>query len=431
MVGAVLALAAALPAVASAREGKPAAFSLGEVPVIVRQPVNQTVTAGEPATFEAEATGYTAVQWQVSFNGGETFVADTTDPGNNTPTLTVEKVPATATGWKYRAVFKNEAGTATSQAARLVVNVAPGIVSQPIGQTVAPGQAATFKAAATGRPTPTVEWQVSVDGGATFSNDRTDAGNTTGTLIVVPASFAQNGYEYRAVFSNTAGTATSAAATLTVIVPPVASFAWLPPSPHAGEPVSLISNSTDVASPIIVFGWDLIGSGPFVTGPAVLTTSFATPGEHLVRLRVTDANGLSSIAAQTIPVTSPLPALMRPFPVVRIEGANAGDDTRLFLLSVLAPVGSRVTVTCHGHGCPTRRATRVARSGRGKHPSRAVVVTFPVFEHGSLSPGAVLEVRVSGSGQIGKYTRFVIRRGRLPARADACLDPGSTKPIGC
>src|SRR5207249_511626 len=46
----------------------------------------------------------------------------------------------------------------------------PTITTQPANQTVTAGLTATFTAAATGSPTPTVQWQVSTDGGVTFSN---------------------------------------------------------------------------------------------------------------------------------------------------------------------------------------------------------------------------------------------------------------------
>ena len=92
----------------------------------------------------------------------------------------------------------------------------PTITTQPANQTVAAGQTATFTAAATGSPTPTVQWQMSTDGGVTFSNV---SGATSATLSFTTAS-SQNGNQYRAVFTNSAGTATTTAATLTVNAAP-------------------------------------------------------------------------------------------------------------------------------------------------------------------------------------------------------------------
>ena len=75
------------------------------------------------------------------------------------------------------------------------------------------GQTATFTAAASGNPTPTVQWQVSTDGGNTFTPI---AGTTSTTLSITNTTAAQNGSEYEAVFTNSVGTVTTSAATLTV-----------------------------------------------------------------------------------------------------------------------------------------------------------------------------------------------------------------------
>jgi len=80
---------------------------------------------------------------------------------------------------------------------------------------VTAGQTAAFTAAATGSPTPTVQWQVSTSGGA-FSNV---SGATSTTLSFTTAS-SQNGNQYQAVFTNSAGSATTTAATLTANAAP-------------------------------------------------------------------------------------------------------------------------------------------------------------------------------------------------------------------
>jgi PKD repeat protein len=207
---------------------------------------------------------------------------------------------------------------------------------------------------------------------------------------------------------------------------PAASFSWIPAAPHAGERVSLLSSSTDLASPIVAYAWDLAGNGAFAAGGPVNTTSFSTPGKHVVQLRVTDANGGSSVAAETIDVGSASLPLMQPFPTVRITATRRRAGTRLKLLSVRTSAGARVTVTCRGRGCPIKSQSRLAAAGS----VGAAPIEFRRFER-SLRAGVVLEIRVTRAGQIGKYTRFSIRRGRLPARADACLAPASGTPIPC
>ncbi|TMK98273.1 MAG: hypothetical protein E6G34_11515 [Actinobacteria bacterium] len=210
---------------------------------------------------------------------------------------------------------------------------------------------------------------------------------------------------------------------------PVASFRWFPSAPNVGESVSLVSTSSDISSPITHFAWAL-GSSPFQPGERVLRTSFSTPGRHTVRLQVTDANGLSSVATQTIQVGVARLVLMQPFPIVRIAGAETASGVKISLLTVQAPVAARVTVTCKGRRCHTGSESRIARLSRRRHRATTVLLTFRRFER-SLPAGVALEIRVSKPGEIGKYTRFSIRRHRLPARIDACLKPTSSKPIAC
>jgi len=98
--------------------------------------------------------------------------------------------------------------------ARIVVgdDTPPSIAADPSNQTVATGGQATFSSAATGNPTPTVQWQVSSDGGKIFVNI---PGATSTTLTFMPDA-SQNREEFRAVFTNASGEVSTTAATLTV-----------------------------------------------------------------------------------------------------------------------------------------------------------------------------------------------------------------------
>jgi hypothetical protein len=247
-------------------------------------------------------------------------------------------------------------------------------------------------------------------------------------------------YTVRALQPDAAGNVgVSSSSTFTVTGPsaaarpssaPVASFTWFPGAPRVGEAVSLISSSTDTAAPITGFAWDPAGSGVFSPGGPATSITFLSPGSHHVQLRVIDANGQSSVTGALIPVSSSLP-LMRPFPIVRIAGARTRSGIKLSQLSVLAPAGTQITVQCRGRRCPVKLQTvkvlsHVAKAGKASSP----FVEFRPFER-SLAAGLVLEIRVGKAGVIGKYTRFVVRRGKLPSRFDACLAGVEVKPVGC
>jgi hypothetical protein len=209
----------------------------------------------------------------------------------------------------------------------------------------------------------------------------------------------------------------------------VASFTWLPATPTVGQSVSFVSKSTDVSSPITGFGWDMAGNGPFVPGGPLMTATFATAGTHTVRLQVSDALGQSSTVAEAVVVAPRTLTLMQPFPIVRIAGVETARGARIKLLSVQAPPAAKVAVTCRGRGCKTKAETRVVTASTKRRPG-AVMLAFPRFQR-ALGAGAVLQIRVTRSGEIGKYTSFTIRRGKLPVRVDACLRPTSTRSIPC
>ena len=91
-----------------------------------------------------------------------------------------------------------------------------------------------------------MQWQVSIDGGATFTN----ISGATSTTYSFTATAADNGDEYQAVFTNSVGNVTTSAATLTVdavTTPPAntsvnvgqsASFLPSVPTPAARTPCS-------------------------------------------------------------------------------------------------------------------------------------------------------------------------------------------------
>ena len=88
-------------------------------PEFTEHPQNQTVTAGQSATFTASATGIPnpALQWQVNTGTGWNIL------GNETSTtLTVQNTTISQNGHKYRAVARNDHSAVSSNHATLTVN---------------------------------------------------------------------------------------------------------------------------------------------------------------------------------------------------------------------------------------------------------------------------------------------------------------------
>ena len=68
-----------------------------------------------------------------------------------------------------------------------------------------------------------MQWEISTNGGSTWS---AVAGATTGQLAIENATASENGHQYRAVFTNAAGKATSSAALLTVATSHFSAVGW-------------------------------------------------------------------------------------------------------------------------------------------------------------------------------------------------------------
>jgi hypothetical protein len=125
------------------------------------------------------------------------------------------------------------------------------------------------------------------------------------------------------------------------------------------------------------------------------------------------------VAPPTPPVVAATPQLMRPAPVVRLSGWLTVRGARITLLTVRAPRGARISVSCAGIGCPRvsrAQAAKLTRLRRYENMYRA---------------GTRIVVRVTRPGFIGKYTRIRIRHGEAPLRFDRCLSPGVKGPTEC
>jgi hypothetical protein len=97
---------------------------------------------------------------------------------------------------------------------------APAITLHPSNATVKTGSIASFMATAVGAPT--VQWQMSTNGGVTF----TDIKGATTTTYSFRAAMPQDGYRYRAMFSNSGGSTPTTAATLRVDNPGRSPHVW-------------------------------------------------------------------------------------------------------------------------------------------------------------------------------------------------------------
>ena len=176
-------------------------------PAITTQPANQSVTEGQTATFSVTATGTAPLTYQ--WKKGDTVISGATSSTYTTPATSSADNAAV-----FTVVVSNSAGTTvTSSNATLTVTaavevaVAPAITTQPLTQTVAPGNTATFTVTATGTAPLIYQWK---KGGTDISGATSNTYTTPATVI------GDNNAMFTVLVSNSAGNVTSNSATLTV-----------------------------------------------------------------------------------------------------------------------------------------------------------------------------------------------------------------------
>jgi hypothetical protein len=147
--------------------------------------------------------------------------------------------------------------------------------------------------AAAGIPAPTFQWQVSSDGGASFSalsDGKGISGSSTETLNLTNVAAALNGHVYECVVANGFGTATSVPATLSVDTPPAIGIPPATQAVNAGSNIVLsVSASGDSA---LTYQWYLNGapiSGATASTLSLKDVQAASDGSYTVA--VTDVFG--------------------------------------------------------------------------------------------------------------------------------------------
>jgi subtilisin-like proprotein convertase family protein len=172
--------------------------------------------------------GSIAGGYSISFNTpsappvGYTFVWSPAAGLSSTTSNPVAASPMQTT--TYQVFGTAPSGCQTTAQITINVNQLPAVTTPPSNATVCEGGTTTFTAATSGAGT-TFQWQVSTDGGATWTNLTNTppySGVNGSTLTVGPVTNAMNNYRYRIVVSGTCPpSATSASGTLTVNPLPV------------------------------------------------------------------------------------------------------------------------------------------------------------------------------------------------------------------
>jgi len=175
-------------------------------PAITTQPVSQSIIIGSTASFSVVASGSSPLSYQWQLNGSN--ISGAANIGYTTPVLT-----GNDNGDQFTVIVSNSAGNVTSSAAKLTVSAAPPVITtQPASNSVQIGAPATFSVVATGTAPLSYQWSRA---GTAIQ------GATQASYTLANPQLSDNGATFTAVVSNSAGSVTSGAATLTVTPVPV------------------------------------------------------------------------------------------------------------------------------------------------------------------------------------------------------------------
>ena len=187
-------------------------------PSLLTHPDDASVLVGGSHTFTAQASGTAPLtyQWRFSSDAGANY-ADI--PGATAATYALSNAQLSDAGL-YLLVVTNSLGSATSDPAALTVNQVPTINTPPAGVTLNQGDPLTLSVDAVGTPAPTYVWK---------RNGTVIPGANASTYSVLSVTGADAG-NYTVTLSNSVGAATSAIASVAVVVPGFASTGTTPAS---------------------------------------------------------------------------------------------------------------------------------------------------------------------------------------------------------
>ena len=265
-------------------------------PAINTQPVNQTVTAGQTATFWVTATGTGPFNYQ--WKKGGTDISGATSSSYTTPATS-----SADSGAQYSVVVSNSAGTVTSSSATLTVTVPPAISTQPASQTVTAGQTATFAVAATGTAPLTYQWR---------KNGSNISGATSSTYTTPATVSGDNNAVFTVVVSNSAGTVASSSATLTVNAPPAISTQPAARTVTAGQTATFSVTATGIAP--LSYQWRKNGTNISGATSSSYTTPATTSADNNAVFTVVVSNSAGTVTSSnaTLTVTSVVASTPKP-----------------------------------------------------------------------------------------------------------------------
>lgn len=341
-------------------------------PHVLMSPLSQTNGLGYAATFCVSATGAQPIDYVWHFEGSE--IAHTTEPLFTLPDLAMDDAGA------YHVVLSNAFGMATSTVATLTVVTQPTIWAHPQSVRVLDGSNVVFEVGAAGAFPLCYQWQ----------RDGADIpGETNANIAFINTRSSMNG-EYRAILSNSHGSATTSVAQLTVFTRPHIIVQPQSQTVAVGSDVSLSVTVTNTATLPIGVRWR---RAP-MTGPATTLNGFMTV-TNLLNIQTAQAGLWSAILTNAAPNGVSLSVSSNAYVTVVVPPTNqtvlAGEDVT-FSATAVGPGTLAYQWQRHGTNIPnaTGRSLTLTAVQPPDAGNYSIVVTNGIGQPTSFS--AVLQV---------------------------------------
>ena len=291
-----------------------AVLIVGEPPMIVGQPTNQTIRLGEAAAFAVTATGTAPLAYQWSFGG--TNLADATNSVLLIPSVQVSDAGSYAVG------VSNAFGSANSSNALLTVGESPTIVIQPTNLAVPLGGMAAFNVLAEGTPPFSYQW----------SFNGTNLVEATNSVLVITNAQLSDAGDYAVEVANAFGSEDSSNAVLIVGEPPVIVGQPTNQTIGLGEAAAFAVTATGTAP--LAYQWSFGGTNLVdATNSVLLIPSVQVSDAGSYSVGVSNAFGSTNSSNALLTVGEP--------PTIVIQPTN-----------VAVPVGEMATFNVVAEGTP-------------------------------------------------------------------------------
>jgi Immunoglobulin domain len=323
-------------------------------PSITIQPANQTVIAGQAATFSVTASGAAPLSYQWQNDGLPVS-------GAISSTYVIATTTTSESGSRFTVVVSNGAGSTTSATATVTVD-GPTVTITPSSATLVAGSTQQFAAHVTGALETAVTWTVNGSG----CTGRSCGTISSNGLYVAPTSVPSPDL-VTVKATSVADPTKSASASLTIIAAVSVMLSINPTNASVPTNGTQLFTANVSGTSNTAVSWRLSGAGCSGSGcgslstggsSAVYSAPIVAPSPATVSVVATSIADATKSASAVVTI---VPAIV--VSVTPTDASVAAGSTQQFTSSVVGTSNSAVTWTITGTGCKGAACGTISSSG--------------------------------------------------------------------